>query len=137
MPRKQQGMRRCALAWLRWVAAAGAQVLASLVTLELEKRGADRSEVSLPYCPIHRVPQRSLEEATNGKAKIFVTSRITGRFHQALVPLLLASREAPATWWPMRGTHTDPSVEWTGKMSALWDTRGFLANTHSEAPGDD
>ncbi|KAL6035961.1 hypothetical protein STEG23_027783 [Scotinomys teguina] len=42
-----------------------------------------RSEVSLPHPPC---PVRPLEELTNGKAEIFVTSWVTGRLHQALVP---------------------------------------------------
>lgn len=45
--------------------------------------GADQSEVSLPYPPCPATP---LEELANGKAKIFVTSWVTGRLHQALVP---------------------------------------------------
>lgn len=45
--------------------------------------GAGQSEVSLPYPPC---PAPPLEELTNGKAKIFVTSWVTGRLHQALVP---------------------------------------------------
>lgn len=47
------------------------------------KRGADRSEVSLPHPPCPGTP---LEELANGKAEIFVTSWVTGRLHQALVP---------------------------------------------------
>lgn len=82
---KELGIRWWVLSWLGLVAAAGALVLASLGNLE-EKAGgagAGQSEVSLPYPPCPATP---LEELTNGKAKIFVTSWVTGRLHQALVP---------------------------------------------------
>lgn len=67
----------------------------------------------------------SLVEMTNGEAKIFMTSWVTGRLHQALVPLLLASCEVPAaTRWPMRGTHVDTRMEDTRVENESRNQRG-------------